>query len=328
MFMRRLGMLKNNEKITLTSFFDSNYLDRAIALIESVEFHTESNIIWKLLALDEITHSFLIENKKFNWEIIRLEDLNDPEVMQLMLVRPYREFCWSLSAILLDHVLGISQNEDLVAYVDSDCYFFSNINVLFGSLNEEKDFFIHEHNFPKNKEYLISRSGRFNVGVIGGKVSKQFKECVRKWRSQVIEKCVLDPANGFCGDQTYLDSWPREYERLRILKSDGIGAGPWNVNNKEIASKGKDILVNKEILVFYHFHAFKYNSSFGKIFVFQPALNYKIQRKPMKYIYRPYIQHLIKNSKRNPFLSKEISFNKKIFSLVRNVPRLFWSNLK
>ena len=321
-------MADKDQDIILTSFFDSSYLNRAISLIQSVELQTKRKVVWKLLALDEITFSFLMNNKEKNWDVLKIEDLRDPEVLQLKADRPYREFCWSLSAILLDYILSISKSKNLVAYVDSDCYFFSDIGLLFDTLQQEKDFFIHEHNFPRNKEYLISRSGKFNVGVIGGRVSKQFKQCIEFWRAQVVEKCIIDLENGFCGDQTYLDKWPEKYDRLRILKSNGIGAGPWNINNKNLEFHGKDILVNKDILVFYHFHAFKYTTIFGRLYIFQPAINYRIQRKPLKFIYYPYIKQLNKVSNITSIIYKEISLQKNYFSLLRNLPHFFWSDGK
>jgi len=321
-------MTYRDQEIILTTFFDSNYLNRAISLIQSVELQTKRTVVWKLLALDEITFTFLMNNKKRNWEVFKIEDLKDPEVLQLKIVRPYREFCWSLSSILLNYVLSISKKGNMVAYVDSDCYFFSDIGLLFDCLKQDKDFFIHEHNFPTNKEYLISRSGKFNVGVIGGKVSNQFKQCIEFWREQVIDKCILDPENGFCGDQTYLDSWPEQYDRLKILKSNGIGAGPWNINNNDFELRGKEVLVNKDILVFYHFHAFKYNQFLKMLFIFQPAINYKIKRKPLKFIYKPYIKHLIKVSNTTQIFYKEISFQKNLLGLLRNIPHLIWSDRK
>jgi hypothetical protein len=317
-------MNKNHQSLNLATFFDSNYLNRALALIDSVESQTERIISWKLLALDQSTYSFLSDNKKSNWQVITIEDFKDPEVIQLSIDRPYREFCWSLSSILLNYLLNNSSNDDLVAYIDSDCYFFADIAILFDSLDKEKDFFIHEHNFPKNKEYLATKSGRFNVGVIGGKVSNQFKQCIEYWRTQVIDKCILDEEKGLCGDQTYLDEWPKKYGRLQIFKNDGIGAGPWNISYRDIRVSGRNVFLNKDVLVFYHFHALKYNLRFSKYVLFQPALNYRIPYKSIKLIYYPYIKSLIHVSNKTLVLSKEISFRAIFTNPIRNFPRFFW----
>jgi len=316
-------MTENDQTIYLNTFFDSTYLNRAIMLIESVENQTERNVSWTLLALDDNSFNFLIDNKKSNWDVMKLEDLKDPNILQLKLIRPYREFCWSLSAILLNYCLSTSKDNDLVAYVDSDCYFYSKIEILFNYLDKEKDFFIHEHNFPKKKEHLVYYSGKFNVGVIGGRVSKQFKECISIWKSQVLEKCVLDPENGLCGDQTYLNGWPEEFDRLRVLKSSGIGAGPWNINNKSIEINNKNIIVDNDVLVFYHFHGFKYNLGLNRYLIFQPALNYRIQSNPLKYIYIPYVKHLWNTYKITQVPSREVIFKISLRGLLRNIPHLY-----
>jgi hypothetical protein len=312
-----------NRTIKLTTFFDSNYLARGLSCIYSIESNSNIGISWKILALDNETFHYLSSISKENWEILSLKDLNDEKILEIRNDRTYREFCWTLTAILLNYLISSSDSSELVAYVDSDCFFFSDISLLFLNLTNDKKFFIHEHNFPANRSNWVEKVGRFNVGVIGGQATPEFSQCISNWRNQVIAKCVLDPENGYCGDQMYLNEWPLKYKELIILKSSGIGAGPWNIDKMEVRYEFNKVTVNGDQLIFYHFHGLKYALILGKYFFFQPAINYYLNSNVIKVIYKQYINtlssfHLKMNKTQNELNLKAIFRN-----VHRNFPRKF-----
>ena len=94
--------------INFCTLFDSGYLTRGIAMVDSLientkqtEFHTH------ILALDLVSERFLRDSYKANTKITiyNLSELGDEYVWNLRKGRSHREFCWGLSAILVNFIL-------------------------------------------------------------------------------------------------------------------------------------------------------------------------------------------------------------------------------
>lgn len=262
-------------------------------MIKSVNEHSTLPINWTVLALSNNAADKVREFFGAEVQVILIENLNSEIVIELRNIRPYREFCWSLAAILLEYASRSSNKEDIVAYVDSDCYFFGDVADILFQLKSDDGIVIHKHNYFAEIKELEKTNGIFNVGLVAGVNGPEFKTCMARWATQVIDFCGVDAAKGIYGDQTYLNEWPQLYKTLIILQGLGAGLAPWNVGNKPIRIEENYLYFMRDTVIFYHFHALKIIQFSRGIGVFIPALGYKLHNTTITHVYNRYVSELI-----------------------------------
>jgi hypothetical protein len=281
-----------------------------------------------VLCLDDETFKQLEHLKREDLELVKIENFSDKEVLALREVRAWREFCWTLAASFLHSIIEQSSFGTIVAYVDADCYFFSDLTIITDELSSSNQILIHEHRFSPDRLMWEKASGRFNVGVVAGIVGDQFNSCISTWRAQVIAECVLDPENGKCGDQTYLNTWPDKYTQLRIMPQKGAGVGPWNMANYTISQENKEVKVDEENLIFFHFSRFKI-VRVNRIFsLYICAEGYEVPKNFERIVYRKYAKSLtesrrkLTSSYKHSWGIEKLTTRKKIILLNRKMFKL------
>jgi hypothetical protein len=269
-------------------------MSRGLAMIESIKNTSNAPIKYTVLAMDDSTFQFLRTLKISNLHVLHLRDFADLEFQSLVKVRPFRELCWTAASCLVRNVFKTDEESDFIIYVDSDCYFYSDILEMTTNWENRSNIFVHEHRYSPLRKLWEDSAGRFNVGVVGfrGKSVEAWK-CLERWRLQVLAVCELNPDKGLCGDQTYLNEWPDLYLGLQIMKSAGEGAAPWNVEPL-LALRSKDsISVDGQKLIFYHFHSLRLGVNKKlRILSTRLAFGYSIPISFRKFVYGPYLKHL------------------------------------
>jgi len=265
---------------------------QGLSLISSLEKNTNAEISWTVLALDSFTAKTMNSLDFRNLEVISFEDFGDFELKKLRGIRSWREICWTSAACLLSYSLSRSESADFVGYVDADCYFFGDIEQMLKEIPGEKTLAIHEHRFSNDREDWLKKSGRFNVGVVIGRPKNEFIACINLWRLQVLERCDVVPAEGRCGDQTYLNDWPNLYAGLHVFQAPGVGLGPWNLNNYLVKCEQGKITVDGEPCYFFHFHGLELILKLFGFFFFLPASGYKFTNSPPKKLFTDYLDSI------------------------------------
>ena len=286
--------------IHVVTLFAQNYMSRGLAMLESVQKYSSRPLRFTVLAMDGETQSFLESSNIPNLDIISLNEFQDPEFRKLVGSRPFRELCWTAASCLTSFVFKNDTESEFIVYVDSDCYFFSDIANLCTNWSPDSNIFVHEHRYSPGRLKWEATAGRFNVGVVGfrGK-SKAAENCLARWRQQVIDVCELNPDLGLCGDQGYLNEWPDLYPGLHIMTSPGEGAAPWNIEDRTATRMSSQVLISGENLIFYHFHALKMSYNLRVwILITHLAFGYTIPKSVKKFDYRPYLRHLHAVNKR------------------------------
>ena len=292
----KINSERKRESVWACTLFDSNFLVQGLALIESVESNSSCDTYWTVLALDDLSYLTLKSMNKSSMKVIHIDEFDDLELQALKLTRAWREFCWTSAACLLNYCLSENPLEERVAYIDADCYFFEDIYELLQPLESGSEIAIHEHRFSRDNISLLEKSGRFNVGLVAGLNKSEFKACVSRWRSQVLNRCDVNYMEGRCGDQTYLNEWPGLYKSLHVLESPGAGLAPWNIKNYKVTTINGSLKVDLKPIYFYHFSSLKF-IYFSKVFtIFVPAAGYSNMDRYERMIYSRYIKHLIQTS--------------------------------
>jgi len=287
------SLLGEKPSLALSTVCDEKFANQAIAMIGSVEENSSIEITWFILALTDPAYKILSGISKPNWHILNLSKIDD-EFYSLLDVRPWREFCWTAAAVVLNYVANFS-HASYVGYLDSDCFFFRDIAEYFHDLGDASVLIV-PHDFSPDRYEWRYKSGLFNVGLILGKQDENFRTCVAKWRRSVLDECVVDPALGKCGDQTYLNDWPKEYDFVHVLNRRGSALGPWNLNNFKRVDE-IDWKIDLNPIHFFHFHGLVVCQVTSIIFLFLPSPGYKHSLENRKVIYKHYVKALREVSK-------------------------------
>lgn len=279
------------------TLFDLRYATRGLAMLESLEAHYQADKTVTILAMDDATPSMIEKLGRPGWKVISVDQLGDAELLEARKSRPHREFCWTCAPVLVRQMVEINDDNDIVVYVDADLYFFSSPQLLLDELGDVGKILIHEHRYSTDRRHYESSSGRFNVGFVAFVVGEESRACVNRWRWQVLDKCVLDPDNGFCGDQGYLNEWPGLYPGLRILRNIGGGVAPWNLRNYELAGTAMRPTVDNVPVIFFHYHSFRTVSVrfFGNIAAI-PAWGYEFAKEAQHLMFSRYSRKLRQTS--------------------------------
>jgi len=273
--------------VRFCTLFDSRYLTRGVAMISSLAPYLRDGDAMIVLAMDDATEQAIRGQDKVR--VVRVESLDDAELLALQRTRAAREFCWTCTPALARWMVRNGVAGDVVVYLDADLLFFDDPRVLLDELEDGGNVLIHEHRYSPDKAHFEPTSGRFNVGLVAFRAGTEACACVERWRAQTIEKCELDPANGYCGDQGYLNEWPSLYSGLRIMRNIGGGVAPWNVNQYRVGGTSDRPTVDGQPVVFFHYHALEtlIEPRFGFVAV-HPSLGYAFPRRTREIFYRPY----------------------------------------
>ena len=246
------------------TLFDSNYLDKGIALYRSLSRVMEDFSLY-ILPMDELCKDILLQMSLQNVTVIPHDQFEDDELKRIRTERSRAEYCWTCTASLLDYILE-NYDVEYCTYLDSDLYFYQSPQILFDEMYQSNSSVqIVEHRFGKGAkaERKEKKAGKYCVQFNTFKNDEKGRHVLKVWKNQCRAHCSMAP--GEMGDQKYLSKWMSEYTCVHELQNHGGGVAPWNIGrysfvdekDRKIRLKGKD---TKKIytLVFYHFHHLEY----------------------------------------------------------------------
>jgi hypothetical protein len=276
------------EGIIFCTYFNKNYLQKGLALHTSLLKHNPTAKLW-ILCMDTYTKRLLDKLKLTGVTTITLSQFEDSQLKKAKKNRSLVEYFWTCTPSLPLYIFKHNPRVNKAIYLDADLYFYSSIKPIIEEMGDNSIYIV-EHRYPKDQKYRDNVSGRFNVGLIVFKRDKEGLDCLKRWRKQCNKWCYLKPEPGKMGDQMYLNEWPELYTNLVISKNLGVNTAPWNIMQYQVTNKQSQIHINKDQLIFYHFHQLEV---LGKN-RFNYAHGYKFTKNTIDYIYKPYTIELTK----------------------------------
>lgn len=257
-------MITLQNKMIFCTLFDSNYLDKGLALYQSM-MKTIKKFRLYIFAFDEKCFNVLLGMKLKNVILISVEDIMDIRLRKLKKERSLAEFCWTCSPIVIEYVL-LNYREILCTYLDADIYFFASPEDAIQEVIETQcSVGLIEHRFEKNWEYgeNIFKVGKYCIQFNTFLNTKEGLQVLRDWKEKCLDWCYARFENGKYGDQKYPDKWKQKYCCIHEIQNLGMGVAPWNLHlYSSIREKEGKIWMkyrNKEFfLIFYHFEWMKY----------------------------------------------------------------------
>lgn len=253
--------------MVFVTLFDSGYLDKGLALIQSLHETCGGAFRLYVVAFDDLCYQILSQYRDDSLTVISLLDFESPQLLKAKNNRTPREYYWTCSCHSIKYVLE-TYGETQCTYIDADMYFYQNPQVLFDEIQKSGcDVSIIEHGFVQNKEgqEYINNSGKYCVEFNTFFSTENGMHILNWWCDRCLECCTEQTDGALFGDQKYLDDWPNRFERVHVIKNPGAGVAPWNLaKNRLVSKQGKDIILMdkksklKFPLVFYHYHNISY----------------------------------------------------------------------
>jgi hypothetical protein len=241
------------------TYFDSGYLSRGLALIESLRAHGDDAPVW-VLALDDTAKRYLDDAAIPGVTAITIAEIEaaEPSLAPLKSQRSRMEYYFTATPLLMRWVLNKqSSPETVVIYLDADLYFFDDPSLVLDALGDGAVGII-EHRYPPALARSLAKYGRFNVGWVGIRNDARGRACVDWWAASTLDWCFDKPEDGKYADQGYLDSFPALFDGVVVLPSLGMNLAPWNTGGVRVtASSSGAVLVESDPLVFFHFHGLR-----------------------------------------------------------------------
>jgi len=265
------------------TLFDSGYLFKGAVMISSLKKHCPDSIVF-VLCLDTLVAEILVDLNIEGCVCIALAQVENDALLAAKANRNVAEYCWTLSSFFTAWLMENRPEVDLLTYVDADMMFYSSPEPLYAEMREASIGIV-EHRFIPRLAHLESK-GRFCVEWVSFRRDDQGLACLFKWRAQCLEWCYDRLEAGRMGDQKYLDAWPSDYSRTRVLAHAGSGVAPWNyANYRYIRTSQGQIMVDDVPLIFYHFHQFQLIDD-GSFYRLSPY--YAKEAPPCELIYATY----------------------------------------
>lgn len=284
------------KKRFLATFFDSNYLSKAIVTYESLSYY-HKNFVLYAFCFDDLSFMTVKKLNKTNFIPIPLKDFELPVLKkQLHTKQKYYEYYWAYKAHILMHTMKIS-NADIVTYIDCDFRFFFSPETIFEEIGSS-DVLIQPNNFSCEEVEQFIPVGYYCTCFESFRNNKNGLKVLRWWRNQCIKWCHASFENGKFADQKYLDGWRSKFKNVKEITTIGANIAPWNLGKYDIEFKNGRVLINGHNLIYYHYHSFKMNlDNYSYVITGDRENFYTISKEAVDYIYKPYIKDLKKTIK-------------------------------
>lgn len=238
------------------TYFDANYLIKALALFESLEQQETCEYRVFAICMDELSRVLLTRLAVPNVECVPMHavERHDLALLAAKKDRSVVEYYWTATPSVVLWLLEQHPDIDLLTYVDADLYFYSSPQAIRDELGDGS-VLIHGHNFPQEMRHL-EEYGKYNVGLIAFRNDERARLVLRWWRNRCNEWCRSEPSAGRFADQKYLDEWPISFDGVHVIANPGAGVAPWNHSRYRFSRDDQDrALVDGSPIIFYHFHS-------------------------------------------------------------------------
>jgi len=272
------------------TYFDSNFLYQGLALYKSLKDQAGEFMLW-VLCLDDTVCKLLDQLCLPEICTIPLKDFeaSNPKLLSVKKERSLIEYYYTMTPLLPLYILNSHPDIDLIAYIDADLFFYSNVEPIYQEMRDGSIYII-PHRFNGNNGTYSEDpirdypAGRYNVGYVLFRRDVIGLACLKRWTQQCLDCCLSgNKEPGKWGDQKYLDDWPKEFSGVVESQHHGIGAGGWNHLHYQISRKNGLIYLDEYPLIMLHLNFIELlnSSSFTGT-----------ARWYLRHIYRPYGQAL------------------------------------
>jgi hypothetical protein len=186
---------------------------------------------------------------------------NVPNFTELFFKYNVFEATTALKPYVCDHLFKTYNMKKLV-YLDSDIYVTAKMDE-FNNLLEEFSIILTPHitkELPcdglRPDEITFLKAGAFNTGSIGMAHTQETLNFLSWWKNRLWSLGISNAEEGMFMDQKWMDLVPSLFDKVYILRNPGYNVAYWNLHERKFSFLEGKILVNNELLKFFHFSGF------------------------------------------------------------------------
>ncbi len=280
-----------NGRLNYCTLFNSAYLARGLALYQSLS-RVSSEFHLYVFAFDDKTYDYFRTASLPNLTVISLIDFEDESLLRVKPTRTAGEYCWTATSSTILYCLE-KFKLDHCTYIDADMIFYSDPRVLNEELSDSS-VLITEHRYTPEYDQSVT-SGTYCVQYVLFRNDERGMKILRWWRDACLEWCFNRLEDGKFGDQKYLDDWTTRFEGVHVLRHEGGGVAPWNLQQYRLSKDGTKLFVqgrsaaNPVPVVFFHFHGMRF---YHPDIVEFAGAGYRISDTWKELLFRPYASEL------------------------------------
>ena len=256
---------------------------QGLALYRSLQRNAAASKVY-FLCVDSETYEILAGMGLTDAVLVRLEEVENNELLKVKAERKLNEYCWTLKPYFLEYLLCLN-NVRRITYLDADLYFFNNPEKIFDDA-PYCPVILTKHDYPVTLDQMSATCGKYNSGFISIVKCQSGIECIRWWKQRCFKWCSEVPENGRFGDQKYLDSMPFFFKKVCCSRTPGVNIAPWNHINYSFSERDGKIYVDDKPLIFYHFSGLRLLN--GET----AALTMHFEKDIIPMVYGPYLHEL------------------------------------
>jgi hypothetical protein len=275
-----------------------NYLPFARTLAQSfLSFHPDYTCY--VLIVDDFEGYINPADECF--EIVKLTDLEIPNLPGFCFKYNVKELCTAAKAQLLDYLICEKSARELL-YLDPDILITGPLDGIYEKLCTY-DIVLTPHldtNYPDDDllpdDGHILRAGQFNLGFIGVNSSENAKSFLNWWKPKLYKRCVVDVLNGYFVDQKFIDFVPIFFENILVEKDVGYNVAYWNLHSRQISGENGAWKCNGGPLYFFHFSGYHPESEAISSHLPDSSARYRLSnRRDLVKLFAQYKELLIRN---------------------------------
>ena len=313
------------------TLFDSNYLDRGLALVESLNA-VENNFVLYIFAFDDMAYNILAKLQLRNVVVVSEKSILDDELRKIKSGRTRTEYCWTCTPAIIQYVFK-NYKVNSCTYIDADMFFYASPQVLFDEINISGcDVSVIEHRFSSfvTKKMNEEMHGRYCVEFNTFFNNENGNRILDWWKQKCLSDCSMKVSKEGFGDQKYLDEWTQLFTGVYELKNLGAGVAPWNLSAYRLLQNNeKQIFLSYKRkvdcqLIFFHFQGLQF---LGKNQVFTNAYS-EPGRKDHEMINRLYDEYIEKIIKYREMLYEQFGFQFKEIESRKAVNRWKYTGIR
>jgi putative methyltransferase (TIGR04325 family) len=278
------------------TYFDHNYLPRALVLIESLRAQRASFHL-HVVCLSDLCQRMLTELALPEITVIPLAAVEQhyPELPRIKPTRKPIEYMFTTTPFLPAYCLATNPGLAEITYLDADLYFYADPQAVFDHIGA-RSIGIFPHRFsPDLQDYVMF--GKYNVGWLTFRATAEGLRCLGDYRRDCIDWCYDRVEGDRYADQRYLDRWPETYGDVAVIDMKGANAANFNVDNYQVTERDGGLWCDDDPLVFYHFHGVFLQED-GSYWIHYPKRHGAEEGVVVRRIYRPYLARLLEATER------------------------------
>lgn len=276
------------------TLFDSNYIDKGLALCHSLKKNVREYSIY-IFCFDDKAFEILRDLNMDNVIPIHYSQIEDKVLLKLKKERSKVEYCWTCTPVIIEYVLDHFP-VDNCTYIDADLYFFSDVDELNKEIEQSgANVVITEHRFGTSlwRRRWEKKSGKYCVEFNYFDQGENSRKVLNWWKEKCFEWCYALYEPERMGDQKYLEKFPVLFQGVCELQHLGGGVAPWNLYQYRLIPQTEKIMLeerktgNSFPLVFFHFQNIRFLSE-KRVNINSGTWDKKVK----KAIYLPYLREI------------------------------------